>query len=48
MLTNDSEPAATHDGETYYFCSQACKETFEEYPDEYATGHPMVMEGHDH
>ncbi|QKY21858.1 permease (plasmid) [Halolamina sp. CBA1230] len=48
MRTDDSEPSATHDGETYYFCSQTCKETFEEDPDEFATGHPMVMEGHDH
>ncbi|GAA0508957.1 hypothetical protein SAMN04488066_11646 [Halorubrum aquaticum] len=48
MRTDDSESSTTHDGETYYFCSQTCKETFEEKPDEYATGHPMVMEGHDH
>ena len=48
MRTDDSEPAATHDDETYYFCSRACEETFEENPGEYATGHPMVMDGHDH
>ncbi|WP_096391773.1 permease [Halopenitus persicus] len=48
MRTDDGGPSATHDGETYYFCSKTCKETFEEAPDEYATGHPMVMEGHDH
>nr|WP_232820530.1 permease [Halorussus litoreus] len=48
MRTDDSKPAAAHEGQTYYFCSQACKETFEEKPDEYATEHPMVMEDHDH
>jgi len=48
MRTGDSEPSATYDGETYYFCSQTCKEALEEAPDEYATGHPMVMEGHGH
>ena len=48
MRTDDGEPSATHDDETYYFCSQTCKETFEENPEGYATGHPMVMEGHDH
>jgi len=48
MRTDDSEPSTTHDSETYYFCSQTCKETFQEKPDEYATGHPMVMEVHDH
>ncbi|WP_226013441.1 permease [Halomicrobium salinisoli] len=48
MRTDDSEPAATRDGETYYFCSRTCREAFEENPDEYATGRPMVTEGHDH
>ena len=48
MRTDDSKPSATHDGETYYFCSQTCKETFGENSDENATGHPMVMESHDH
>nr|WP_248897116.1 copper-transporting ATPase [Haloplanus sp. XH21] len=41
MRTDDSEPPATDD-ETHYFCSQTCKETFEERPDEDATGQPMV------
>ena len=48
MRTDEEGPAATHDGETYHFCSRTCRETFEEDPDEYATGHPTVMEGHDH
>lgn len=48
MRTDDSEPSTTYEGETYYFCSKTCKRTFEEEPEEYATGHPMVMEGHEH
>jgi len=50
MRTDDSEPAVTHDGETYYFCSRACKQAFEANPETYATGHPMAMDGesHDH
>ncbi|WP_336328488.1 permease [Halovenus sp. HT40] len=48
MRTDDSGPAATHDDETYYFCSQTCEKTFEEKPGEYATGHPMEMDGHNH
>jgi len=48
MRTDDSEPSATYDAYTYYFCSTTCKRTFEEAPDEYATGHPMVRNHHDH
>jgi uncharacterized membrane protein YraQ (UPF0718 family) len=48
MRTDDSEPSAAYEDETYYFCSKTCKRTFEEDPEEYATGHPMVMDGHDH
>jgi YHS domain-containing protein len=47
MRTDDGGPTATDD-ETYYFCSQVCKRTFEEDPGEYATGHSMVMASHDH
>jgi len=48
MRTDDDGPSATYDGDTYYFCSNTCKQTFDEEPAEYATGHPMVMDGHDH
>jgi uncharacterized membrane protein YraQ (UPF0718 family) len=48
MRTDDSGPSATYDDETYYFCSATCKRTFEEEPEAHATGHPMVMEGHEH
>jgi uncharacterized membrane protein YraQ (UPF0718 family) len=48
MRTDESGPAATHDDETYYFCSKTCRGEFKADPDQYSTGHPMVMEGHDH
>jgi len=48
MRTDDTGPAASYDGETYYFCAATCKDAFEAHPEEYATGQPMVMAGHDH
>ncbi|ADB63077.1 permease (plasmid) [Haloterrigena turkmenica DSM 5511] len=50
MRTDGSEPAATHEGTTYYFCSETCKETFEAEPGTYATERPMVHadDSHDH
>ncbi|TKX60469.1 YHS domain-containing protein [Halorubrum sp. ASP1] len=48
MRTDDSEPSATHDGETYYFCSQTCKETFEKDPDEFVHQHPEAGTSQDH
>ena len=44
MRTGDGDHAATHGGETYYFCARACEES----PDGYATGQPMAMDGHGH
>ncbi|WP_135666939.1 permease [Halorhabdus rudnickae] len=44
MRVDDSEPSLIHDGETYYFCSKACKRTFEEDPAEFAQQHPAVSE----
>jgi Cu+-exporting ATPase len=37
MTIEDSEAAATsvHEGKTYYFCSQACKDNFDKDPDKY-------------
>ncbi len=35
----DTKPGAlqaTHQGKTYYFCSEACKKTFERDPGRYA------------
>ncbi|ELZ79619.1 putative metal ion permease [Haloferax larsenii JCM 13917] len=48
MRTDGSEPSATHDGETYYFCSQTCKETFEKDPDEFTHQHPEAGASQDH
>ncbi|TKX79214.1 YHS domain-containing protein [Halorubrum sp. SD626R] len=48
MRTDDSEPSATHDGETYDFCSQTCKETFEKDPDEFVHQHPEAGTSQDH
>lgn len=31
----DAEAETTYDGVTYYFCSEACKETFDLMPQEY-------------
>ncbi len=35
---NDAVATAEHQGRTYYFCSEDCKETFLEAPDDYAGG----------
>lgn len=31
----DAEAETTYNGVTYYFCSEACKETFDLMPEEY-------------
>jgi YHS domain-containing protein len=35
MRTDDSGRSVTYDGETYYFCSNRCKQSFEEHPTEF-------------
>lgn len=37
MMVEESDAAATveHNGQTYYFCSKDCAETFEEDPEDY-------------
>ncbi|MCR4373689.1 MAG: YHS domain-containing protein [Acidobacteria bacterium] len=39
MQVNEATAAATavHKGRTYYFCSPACKATFEKKPEQYAS-----------
>jgi len=39
MQVDEKKPAATssHKGKTYYFCSAACKATFEKNPEKVAT-----------
>ena len=54
MRTAESGPSTTHDGETYYFCSNQCKRSFERDPAEFAqhdlrgsgTGGPESHEHH--
>ncbi|MCQ4334217.1 permease [Natronomonas sp. F2-12] len=49
MRTDDSEPSTTYGDETYYFCSDYCKQTFEGEPERFADSSPMVdAHGHDH
>ena len=53
MRTDDDGPSVTHDGETYYFCSETCKRAFERGPAEYTHRGPQVAGsgaagGHDH
>jgi len=49
MRVDDDGPSASHDGDTYYFCSKTCRQAFEEEPEEYAHHGPKVDDGgHDH
>ncbi|WP_137285876.1 permease [Halorussus salinisoli] len=53
MRTDDSGPSVIHDGDTYYFCSKACKRSFETNPPAFSHKHPEISEGgatqsHDH
>lgn len=49
MRVDDDGPSASHDGETYYFCSGACERSFEASPEEYAHHGPEIDAGsHDH
>lgn len=50
MRTDDSDISSAHDGETYYFCSQRCKQSFERNPTEFAHAHPeaSTSQGHGH
>ena len=43
-VSKDSAPAKEmYKGHTFYFCSEACKEKFEQTPDKYATPAAMLM-----
>lgn len=48
MRVDDDGPSATHDGDTYHFCSRTCKRSFEDEPGEYAHHDPEFGGGHDH
>ncbi|GAA0242958.1 permease [Haladaptatus pallidirubidus] len=41
MRIDDSGPSVTHDGETYYFCSNRCKQSFERNPAEFSHLQPQ-------
>ncbi|MCI0622832.1 MAG: YHS domain-containing protein [Acidobacteria bacterium] len=43
MKVDDQKAAAqsTHEGKTYYFCSQSCKSKFEQNPKQYASQQPV-------
>ena len=45
MRTDDSGPHASHDGETYYFCSDTCRRAFEDEPAVFADVDPRISEG---
>lgn len=38
LAQEDAVATTEHQGRTYYFCSEDCKETFLEEPDDYASG----------
>jgi len=44
MRTDDSGPSSTYDGETYHFCSNRCKQSFENHPADFARRHPEASE----
>jgi YHS domain-containing protein len=52
MRTTEDGPSTTRDGRTYHFCSRACKRTFDDDPDDFATDDPndthTAPDGHDH
>ncbi len=48
MRTDDSGPSLTYDGETYYFCANQCKQSFEKQPTAFAQDHPQVSQSHEH
>ncbi|MFQ5763719.1 MAG: YHS domain-containing protein [Rhodospirillales bacterium] len=48
VITDDAKPSI-HDGEAYYFCSDDCRETFENAPSDYVgrgQQAPRSYEGH--
>ncbi|SIR98052.1 hypothetical protein SAMN05421858_4942 [Haladaptatus litoreus] len=42
MRIDDSGPSSSHDGETYYFCSNRCKQSFENNPTEFSQIQPQI------
>ena len=53
MRTDDTGPSLTYDGETYYFCSNQCKRSFEKDPAGFSPRYPPISgagtpPSHDH
>ncbi|MEF8784446.1 MAG: permease [Haloarculaceae archaeon] len=49
MRADDDGPSTSHEGTTYYFCSNACKRAFEDDPGTFAEQGPQVTShGHNH
>jgi len=51
MRVGADGPSATHDGETYRFCSATCRRTFKETPVQFARESPRITDvesGHGH
>ncbi|RXK51133.1 permease [Halorientalis pallida] len=46
MRTDDEGPSASHDGDSYYFCSDTCRRAFRETPAAYTDRSPTVSSGH--
>ena len=47
LRTDDRGPSVVYDGESYYFCSKACKRVFEEAPSEFARAPNLAEPGTD-
>jgi YHS domain-containing protein len=48
MRTDSDGPSATHDSETYHFCSRHCQQTFEDDPMAFAHGESRRVSRQDH
>ncbi|NKE35511.1 YHS domain-containing protein [Natronococcus sp. JC468] len=46
MRTDEGDPSVTYDDDTYHFCSETCKRTFEKTPDEFARIDPNTSGAH--
>ena len=40
IVDENAAPRSIHEGDTYYFCSESCKERFDEQPERFARANP--------
>jgi len=40
ITDENAAPQSIHEGDTYYFCSESCKDRFDEQPERYARPNP--------